>query len=388
METTPYSIFYDIDIIKRCHHVARKNKRTKSVVVKFEMNEADNLLQIQQQLREKTYRVGKYRNFRIYETKPRVIQALPYRDCVIQHILCDMVLMPYFERKIIHDNTACIKGRGQHYAVNRMEGFLRRFWHQNRMEGYFLKCDIKKFFPSLSHDVIKELMSSKLADPDVRWLFDMIIDSYQAPKEFLDKHNIPQYESKFIKGVGWRKVKIPRGVPIGNQTSQIIGVYYLNPLDRFVKEVLGVKYYIRYMDDFVLVHHDRAFLENCLVRIREFLFKKLKIYLNDKTQIFPMKNGVKFLGQHFYLNERGQVVIKMAARTTKRFKSKVRFINKYHECLPDDVKRSSIASYKGIFKHSNSRGKAKQISERCNVKIPKGKNCVKDLVMLPLEELD
>jgi len=349
--------------------VARKNKRTKSVVVKFEMNEADNLLKIQEQLVNKTYRIGNYRNFRVFETKPRVIQALPYRDCVIQHILCDVVLMPYFERRIIHDNCACIKGRGQNYAVKRMRVFLKSFWHKKRDAGYFLKCDIKKFFPSLSHEVIKELMSSKLADLDVRGLFDLIINSYQAPKEFLDKHNIPRHENKFIKGVGWRKTKIPRGVPIGNQTSQIIGVFYLNPLDRFVKEVLGVKYYIRYMDDFVLIHHDRAFLEDCLVQIREFLQRKLKIYLNEKTQIFPMKNGVKFLGQHFYLNQSGQAVVKMAARTTKRFKSKVRFINKYHEYLPDDVKRSSIASYKGIFKHTNSRGKAVQIAEGINVKI-------------------
>ena len=394
----PYSIFHDLRVLRQAHIIARRSKRSKNAIVKFEMAETENLLKLQQEMRDKTYKQGGYFHFMVQEPKKRQIQAIPYRDRIIQHILCDHVLTPFFTPKVIYDNTACIKGKGQHFAAHRLKEFMWKFWNQHRLDGWFLKCDILKYFPSLPHDVIKKQIGDKIEDPDIHELFNTIIDSYVTPDDFLDKYNIPRTQKKFVKGVGFREIPIKRGVPIGNQTSQTIGMYYLNSIDRFVKEKLRVKYYVRYMDDFILLHHDREFLVNALAQIREKLAKELKIQLNDKTQMFPVKNGVKFLGLHFYIKPEGTVVTKIQQRTVKSFKSRVKLINKYYPnpYLDKGKARSILASYNGHFKHTNSHGKVKQLGRKINKQIkadiykqdPKERrNEIQTALFAPLEDL-
>ncbi|MCL2846383.1 MAG: RNA-directed DNA polymerase [Firmicutes bacterium] len=362
MIDTPYSTFHDFNVVKRAHEVARLGKRSKSCVVKFEMAEPEHLTYLQIQLLTKTYQMGQYFSFVVYEPKPRKIQAVPYRDRIVQRLMCDHVLVPYFTQKIIYDNCGCVKGRGQHYAVARFKKFMGRFWHQHRRNGWFLKCDIAKFFPSFSHDVIKAAMSSHITDPDVRKLFEHIVDSFHTEQAFLRKHNIPTHEDGKI---------IPRGVPIGNHTSQIIAVFYMNPLDRFLKEHLRIRNYIRYMDDFVIIHHDKEYLQNVLGQIRNFLRTELKLELNAKTQIIPIKNGVKFLGRQFFLDDNGRVIVRVIKRTARRFKSCIKRINKYHADMEPSQIRSAICSYIGHFRRTNSRGKAAQIKRHLRVSINK-----------------
>ena len=362
--TTPYSIFHDFEVLQHAHVVARRSKRSKNAIVKFEMYELENLARLQQEMRDKTYKQGGYFNFFVKEPKLREIQAIPYRDRIIQHILCDHVLTPYFTKRVIYDDTACIAGRGQHFAMRRMKGFMRAFHAQHGMDGWFLKCDILKFFPSLPHDVIMRTMGDKIADPDVRALFETIINSYRTPDAFLDRFNIPRTQKKFVKGRGFVDTEIVRGVPIGNQTSQTIGMYYLDPVDRFVKETLRVKYYVRYMDDFILLHHDREFLERALAEIRELCRRELKLELNDKTQILPLKNGLKFLGMHFHVQPTGHVVTKIQQRTTKRYKSAVKKINKFYPATHLSAQRATciMSSYRGHYGHTDSRGLCHRIA--------------------------
>jgi hypothetical protein len=367
---TAYSIFYDFEILRRAHHVARRCKRTKIPVAKFELNEIENISKLQNELKSHTYSVGGYHSFIVTDPKRREIQAIPYRDRIVQHILCDEILTPYFSRRVIYDNTACLFGKGQHFAARRFKTFLKSFWHAHRDDGYFLKCDILKYFPSLSHTVIKRQISAHIADKDIKNLFNSIIDSYQTPETFLKKYNIPTIERKFIPHVGWRMTQILRGVPIGNQTSQTIGMYYLDPVDRFVKETLRVKHYIRYMDDFILIHHDRDFLVGALEQIRKICRDELYVELNDKTQIIPMSRGVKFLGSHYYFTPRGKVVNRVSNRTRRKFKKRIKQINENcPKTISQKYAKSVLASYHGHFKHTSSRGAAAKIKQSLRVDI-------------------
>lgn len=368
MLNTPYSVLLQYDNIEEAHRKARKCRRSKNAIVKFEFDLLGQLAQLRQELSSKRYKIAPYSTFKVYEPKPRQIYALQYRDRIVQHLLCDLYLEPYFHNKLIYDNCGCVKGKGQHFAIKRFKGFLRCHYMQHKQEGYFLKCDIKKFYPSLSHAVIKNSMLTQIADKDVKNLFNAFIDSFSTPKEYLIKNDIPLHDSQtgeFIK----------RGVPIGNQSSQTIGVYYLDPIDRFIKETLRVKHYVRYMDDFILIHHDKQFLQNALKQITEKLSNELKLTLNKKTQIVPIKSGITFLGNRICLSNSGKVSNRIVPNTIRRFKKAIKKFNKKPHTHSIEKMRSTIASYKGHCKHSASRGKSKQIAKLLNVSIkPKPKN--------------
>ena len=170
---------------------------------------------------------------------------------------------------------------------------MRRFYRQNGFDGWILKCDISKYFYSIRHDVLKTLIRKKISDPDVLWLVDLIIDSTEG--------NV--------------------GIPIGNQTSQLFALLYLDGLDHFVKEKLGIKFYGRYMDDFFLIHKDKEYLQHCLKEIEAFVEDR-GLSLNAKTNIYPLKNGVDFLGFHTYLTESGAVIRKVRRRSKNNMKRK------------------------------------------------------------------
>lgn len=364
MIITPYSIFTDFSVLAKAHQLARKAGRDKNSIVKFEWDLLGQLAKLKEELIGKSYRLAPYFCFKVFEPKPRVIYALEYRDRIVQHVMCDNILEPYFSKRIIYDNAGCVKQKGQHFAIKRLKGFLIRHYRRFKTNGYYLKCDIKKFYPSLSHEVIKKTMSSRMLDIDVKNLFNAMIDSFETPREFLVEHGIPLLQEDKL-------TPIKRGVPIGNQTSQIIGMYYLNPIDRLIKQTLGVKNYIRYMDDFIIVHQSKEFLQNALELIKQRLFSDLKLLLNKKTQIVPIKNGITFLGNRVVLTDNGRVYNRIVPRTIKRFKTAVKAFNANAGDIPADKILSTIASYKGHCKHSKSRGKAVKIAQRLNIAVKK-----------------
>jgi len=394
----------DYKTLSKAHDVAAKGKRHKTSVIKFELNRYSFLAHLQEKLLSKSYKLKPYFKFYVREPKPRTIYALEYVDRVVQHALCDNILEPYFTRLVIYDNAGCVRGRGQHFAVKRLKKFLKSHYHTYGEKGYFLKVDIKKYFFSLSHEVIKQNMSSHLIDPDVKNLFNLIVDSFNTDESFLLENGIQTHDASGNR--------VARGVPIGNQTSQIIGMFYLNAVDRFIKEQLKIKHYIRYMDDFVLVHHDKKTLQEMLELIKEFLCDKLKLQVNKKTQISPIKNGITFLGHRIMVSEQGKVINYIVAKTLQRFRKAVRKFNKsaFREVLknnrnhdlptvslnqskadiqkallpykklqyaemaednilfppeysPDKIKQT-VQSCLGHCKHSSSRGKSKQIAKR------------------------
>jgi RNA-directed DNA polymerase len=221
---------------------AAKGKRGKGNVALFEHRLEDNLLEIQAELRAQTYRPRGYVSFCIHEPKTRIISAAPFPDRVVHHALCNLI-EPVFERSFIADSYANRVGKGTHRAVNRCQQFARRY-------AYVLQCDVRQFFPSLDHAVLRQILGRKLDDPHVLWLIDQILASGQG---VLDE----AYEMVWFPGDNLLAASRPRGLPIGNLTSQFWANCYLNPFDHFVKRELRCPAYVRYVDDMLLFSDEK-----------------------------------------------------------------------------------------------------------------------------------
>ena len=296
---TDYDRIWNFQNLYKAHTIARRGKRSTQEVLEFEMNLADNLTELSNSLRDGTYVMSGYYSFMVHDPKDRVIHALHYRDRVVQHCLCDEILAPALDRKLIYDNAACRIGKGTHFAINRLSNFLREFYRKHSTDGYFLKCDIRKFFDNIDHDVLKRKLRKVFEDNLVLSLLYMIIDSYETAPG--------------------------KGLPLGNQTSQWFAIYYLDGFDRLIKEKFRIKYYTRYMDDCVLVHHDKEYLRECLALLRSYAENELFLTFNEKTEIFPLKNGVDYLGWHFYLTDSGKVIRKVRESTKMKYKRKLKY---------------------------------------------------------------
>jgi retron-type reverse transcriptase len=258
---------------------AQKGKRFKINVLKFNYNLEAELLQLQTELQDKTYQPGDYQTFFVYESKKRMISAAPYRDRVIHHALCNIIL-PIFERTFIHDSYANRVGFGTHRALERFTKFARS-------SKYILQCDIKKYFPSIDHSILKELIRKKIKCPDTLWLIDQIIDGSNKQETVIEYFTGDDLLTPVMR---------KRGLPIGNLTSQFFANVFLNEFDHFVKEELKIKKYIRYVDDFVLLSDDRENLAESRIKIEEYLSKlRLKIH-PIKSQLFATRKGPTFLG--------------------------------------------------------------------------------------------
>ncbi len=298
---TDYEKIVGFQNLYRAHTVARRGKRNTREVIEFEMNLAENLTNLSNSLRNKSYSISGYYKFKVYDPKERVIHALHYRDRVVQHCLCDEVLAPILDKKLIYDNAACRTGKGTHFALKRLNQFMNKFYNQHGTNGYFLKCDVRKFFDSIDHTILKEKLEKVFTEESVLHLLFDIIDSYETSPN--------------------------KGLPLGNQSSQWFAIYYLDGFDRLVKEKLKIKYYTRYMDDCVLIHQDKEILQYCLNEMRSFA-QSLGLELNEKTKIFPIKNGVDYLGWHFYMTESGKIIRKVRQNTKYKYKRKLMWLQK------------------------------------------------------------
>lgn len=325
-----FSKICEFQNLYKAHQVARRGKRTLTDVIKFEMNLAQNLSGIQNQLINQTYKITGYYSFTIHDPKVRQIHALYYHDRIVQHCLCDEILAPIIDRKLIYDNAACRIGKGTHFAIYRLTGFLRKYYRLHGTDGYILKCDIRKYFDSIDHQILKAKLQNAITDPRVMRLLNEIIDSYSTQKG--------------------------RGLPMGNQTSQWFALLYLDPLDRLVKEKLRISFYTRYMDDCILISHDKDYLRRCLKAMRDLVELELHLDFNAKTQIFPMQNGVEYLGFHFYLTHTGKVIRKLKRSAKVRLKHRIRKMKTdYSEGYTDwPAIRQSLTSIHAHLQHGHT----------------------------------
>lgn len=274
-----YPKIVNFENLLQASHQAQKGKRFRDNVLQFNEHLEENLLNLQAELANKTYQPSPYHTFRIYDPKPRLISAAPYRDRVVHHALCN-IIVPLVEKSFIHDSYANRKGYGTHRA-------LRRFTEFARSSRYVLQCDIKKYFPSIDHEILKEQIRQKIKCKDTLWLIETIINNSNEQEPVND----------YFPGDDlFNRVLRRKGLPIGNLTSQIFCNWMLNSFDHFVKEELKVHKYLRYVDDFDLFSDDRRFLESAQIAIEDYL-NSLRLKLHPvKTQLIETQYGANFVG--------------------------------------------------------------------------------------------
>ncbi len=263
---------------------ARRGKRARPDIAAFEYNLEENLLDLQSELQDEIYQPGKYHNFRILDPKPRLISAAPFRDRVVHHALC-RVVEPIFDRRFIFDTYACRKGKGTHAAIDRAQEFGGEY-------PYVLKCDIEHFFPRMDHQILYRQFTRAIADQQTLRLSKLILESGAGIHQDVE----PAYFAGDDLFIAMR----PRGLPIGNLTSQFWANVYLNPLDHFIKRELKCPAYVRYVDDFLLFAKDKKDLHAWRSAVIEFSASLRLTLHEDEAQVFPTQTGIPFLGWRVY----------------------------------------------------------------------------------------
>ena len=267
---------------------AAKGKRGHPNVAYFEYHLEENLLNIQKELQDFTYHPGPYASFHIHEPKRRLISAAPFRDRVVHHALCNLI-EPLFECSFIFDSYANRVGKGTHRALNRAQEFARKF-------PYLLQCDVRQFFPSIDHTILHEILSRKIKDENVLWLCDQIIASGVGVLSEV-------YEMVYFDGDDQSATSHPRGLPIGNLTSQFWANVYLNPFDHFVKRSLRCPAYLRFVDDFLLFAEDKGTLWEWKDKIEKRLVG-LRLTIHAGAHPTPVTEGFSFLGFRIFPQKR------------------------------------------------------------------------------------
>lgn len=322
-KTYPY-LFAQITDFGNLHAAylkARRGKRYSADALRFGANLEEELLALQNDLRQGTYRTGHYNVFMVREPKARQIAALPFRDRVAQHALC-RVIEPIWEARFIRDSYACRVGKGTHAGANRLTQFLQRA--ERRWPGlvYVLKMDVRSYFPSINHAVLLGLLRRHIACEPTLALVTEIVGSWPV-------------------GGG------EAGLPIGNLTSQLFANVYLHELDVFVKQQLRVEMYARYMDDAVIVGGDRAWLHDISSQIGTFLAARLALQLNAKTQVFPAAQGVSFLGYRVWATHR-----LLGRGSVRRMRRRLR-AGRRRGVAPAEI-NASLQSWLGHARHANT----------------------------------
>lgn len=299
-----------------------KCKRNKKYILKYAVDLEIGLNMLLQELKDNKYKLGNYHEFTIYEPKERLIKAFPFRDRIVHQWYIEEFIKPYIIPRFIIDSYSCIEGRGSHKGVNKLQKYMRSMYLKNN-DYYVLKCDISKYFYSIDRDI----------------LFD-IISKYFSDKKLLNLTKIIIYDNSN-----------ELGIPIGNYTSQYFANIYLNELDYFVKEELKVKYYIRYMDDFVMLLDNKNECIRVMREINDFLNDRLHLKLNKKSKYFHNKYGINFLGYRIFNDYR-----LLRKNSIKKIKKNIRMWKKKYgkDLLKNKNVVLSINSWYAHIKHCDS----------------------------------
>lgn len=292
-----------------------KGKRQNRDIQIFQMRLMDNIFALHRDLLHHTYKHGGYQAFNISDPKPRNIHKATVRDRLLHHAIY-RILYPFFDKTFIADSFSCRVGKGTHKAVNRFRDFAFKVSKNNTRTCWVLKCDIRKFFANIDHEILLDILKEYIPDNNILWLLEEVIESFWVNK----------------KGVG---------LPLGNLTSQLLVNVYMNTFDQFVKHKMKAKYYLRYADDFLLLSDDRTWLEDQVHAIKTFLFDELRLELHpDKVFIKTLSSGVDFLGWVNFSDHR------VLRTTTKR-----RMMKRTRE----ESSPEALNSYLGLLSHGNAK---------------------------------
>lgn len=297
----------------------RKGKAKRCDVQVFEVNLEDNLFALHEEISNKTYKHGVYHSFYINDPKQRHIHKASVRDRIVHHLLYKY-LYGLFDKTFIYDSYSCRLDKGTHNAVKRLEKFTRIVSKNYNTPCWALKLDIRKFFASVDHKILMNLLEKRVEDKDIRWLLSEVVNSFC---------------SEFGRD---------KGIPLGNLTSQIFANIYLNELDQFVKHKLKVKFYLRYCDDFIILSRDQGYLLQCIDSLKRFLGVRLRLELHPgKIILRKLIMGIDFLG-YIALPHYRLVRARTRRRMLKKIKTKLNIPNF----------EQSLKSNLGHLRHANS----------------------------------
>lgn len=362
-----YDDIVDIDKIREMYHIIRVNTKNRGKLHKFELFYSSNIISILEALRSKCYKHSKYNVFLVHEPKYRIIMSEIMSDKVVNHLISKYILAPGIIPHLIPQNVATREGKGTKEGIRYLKMYINKL-KLNYDKVYVLKCDIKKYFYSIDHELILEKCKRFIDDPEV---FQLVLNVVKSTDEDYVNSAIDKVVKKEIDRVSKLNIldkdikieelkRIPRypkgkGLPIGNMTSQLLAVYFLNDLDHYIKERLHCKYYIRYMDDFVIFDHDKERLKVLRKEIEEKL-KEFKLELNKKTNIYDLNHGFGFLGYYYFLKGK-RLIIKINPQTKRRIKKKMRKLKKINAPNYEQVK----ASYMGYLKQAHTKNLLKKM---------------------------
>lgn len=307
-----YQRICSIENLQLADSIARKGKLNQPGIISHDKNSEHNIKDLHEMLINKTYRTSEYTTFPIYEPKERIIFRLPYfPDRIVHHAVMN-ILEPIFVSTFTANTYSCIKKRGIHAAANALKSALK----DNAGTQYCLKLDIKKFYPNVDHEILKQLLRRKIKDQDLLWLLDEIIDSAD-------------------------------GLPIGNYLSQYFANFYLTYFDHWLKEQLQVMYYFRYADDMVILSDNKHYLHSLLFEIRNYMQWNLRLTIKENYQVFPVDaRGIDFVG---YVFRHTHTLLRKSIKQS------------FARMLKRDSNPQSIASYKGWAIHCNSKNLLKKL---------------------------
>lgn len=345
-----FPAIYDFENLYHAYKAAIKGKRYRADVMRFTDRLEDNLIILQNELIWGTYDVGRYNIFYVYEPKKRLIMSLLFKDRVAQQAIYRQ-LNPLIEKRFISDSYACRVKKGTHKAIDRLQYWMRQTERKPK-KYYYLKLDVSKYFYRIDHDILKQILRNMIDDDQLLGLLAKIIDCEDT------KFGLPMGAD--IGDVAFDEMLSDVGLPIGNLTSQMFANLYLNELDQFCKHRLHLHYYIRYMDDIIILHHDKKVLERIKRTIADFLGDKLNLQLNRKTCIRPTSMGIEFVGFRVWSTHR-----KLRRKTAKKLRKRLQYL--FHAYKVGEIDKEtlerSVASYRGILKHFNSYGLRRKLNE-------------------------
>ena len=335
---------YTSERLLEAYNRVRLGKRTKPATLLYDFWLEKNLADLQYMLKHNTYTPFPYKYFIVTDPKKRHIAAPHFRDRIVHRALVN-IIEPELDKQFINDSYACRKGKGTHYGLSRVKQFLMaaRSIYGKDAAIYYLKCDIEKYFASISWDILLSILRKKITDPYLFHLTETIITSHKVYKTKAMIKALPQQVVSTLDR---------RGIPIGNLTSQLFANTYLNELDQYVKHTLKERWYARYMDDFLIIHPDKQHLKELRDTIRRFLHERLGLNLHPKkVSIQNVSHGVAFVGYRIFHHH-----VLVRSKTVQRFQRKLARRKKAAE--QGLIKKEKLnliqESFNGHLKHANA----------------------------------
>lgn len=342
----------------------KRSCRNRKAVYEFSLNLNTHIMNILLLLKERNYKFSRYKIFMIRDPKYRIIMSENIPDKLVNHLVSKHILLPALESKLIDTNVATRIDKGSGYAFKMFVNYVNKLKYTKK-EIYILKIDIKKYFYNIDHKILMKLVKKYIRDKDALDILDIIINS--TNEEYVNKViiNLKKEKTDYINSLNItqkeKNIKLKmindiplyekgKGLPIGNMTSQILAIFYMNDVDHYIKENLGFKYYIRYMDDLLIIDTDKERLKKSLKLITNEIHK-LKLDINSKSNIYKLSNGISFLGYMFKLNQNNKLIVRYNNKTIRRINRRLKNLYKY------DYEKyvKSYGSYKGYLYLSNTK---------------------------------